>query len=104
MALMFFAVDSAFEPGRWNIPMRDRRIAIEIGIGRIVLRGEFDPRDVLDAHHRVGGLLDDDIAEFLGAGETAERLHRDLESARFVHRRLVEHAGGDLHVLPLQAR
>ena len=81
---------------------RDRRIEIEIGIGRIVLRREFDPGDVLDAHHGVGRLLDDDIAEFVRIGETAERLHRNLECARLVDRRLVEHAGGDLHVLPLQ--
>ena len=67
VALMFFAVASAFEPGRWKMPMRDRGVAIEIGVGRVVLRGELDPRDVLHAHHRVGGLLDDDVAEFLGA-------------------------------------
>ena len=78
----------------------DRGVTIEIRIGRVVLRGELDPRDVLHAHNRVGGLLDDDIAEFLGAGEASECLYRDLESARFVHRWLIEHAGGDLHVLP----
>ena len=50
---------------------RDRRIEIEIGIGRIVLRRQFDGRDILHAHDRVGGLLDDDIAELVRIGEAA---------------------------------
>ena len=37
-----------------------------------------------------------------GSVETAERLHRDLERAGLVDRRLIEHAGGDLDVLALQ--
>ena len=81
---------------------RDRGIAIEIGVRRVVLRRELDPRDVLEAHHRVCGLLDDDVGELVRIGQPAERLHRDLERARLVDRRLVEHAGGDLDVLPLQ--
>ena len=78
----------------------DCRVTIEIRVGRVVLRGEFNPRDVLNTHDRVGSLLDDDITEFLGTREAAECLHRDLEGAGFIHRWLVEHAGGDLHVLP----
>ena len=81
---------------------RDRRIAIEVGVGGIVDRGELDARDVLDAHHRVRALLHHDLAEFLRVDQAAERAHRELERARLRHRRLVQHAGRDLHVLPLQ--
>ncbi len=81
---------------------RDRRAAAEIGVRRIVLRGELDRRDVLQPHHRAGGLLHHDVGELLRIGEPPERLHRDLERARLLDRRLVEHAGGDLDVLRLQ--
>ena len=47
-------------------------------------------------------LLDDDVAELLRTCEPAKRLYGNLERARFVYRRLVEHARGDLHVLTLQ--
>ena len=77
-------------------------VAVEIRIGRIVLRGELDPCHVAQPDHRVGGLFDDDIVEFVGIGEAPERLHRDLERALLRHRRLIEHAGGDLDVLALQ--
>ena len=81
---------------------RDRRIVIEIGVRRIVERGEFDPGDILQAHHRARRLLHHDRAELVRVGEPAERLHRDLERAGVRDRRLVEHAGSDLDVLPLQ--
>ena len=61
---------------------RDRRVAAEIGIGRIVLRGKLDLRDILQPHHGAGGLLHHDIGELLRIGEAPERLHRDLERAR----------------------
>ena len=60
---------------------RDRRIVIEIGVRRIILRRQFDLGDVLQPHHRARRLLDDDRGELFGIGEPAERLHRDLESA-----------------------
>ena len=81
---------------------RDRRIGVEIGVGGIVHRGELDARDVLDAHHRVRALLHHDLAEFLRVDQPAERAHGELERARLRHRRLVQHAGRDLHVLRLQ--
>src|SRR5262249_17757876 len=55
-------------------------------------------------HHRIRGLLDDDVAEFLSAREPAECLNRDLERTGLVDRRLIEHAGGDLDVLALQSK
>ncbi len=81
---------------------RDRRIEVEIGVRRIVEAGELGAADILEPHHRVRRLLDDDIGELLGIGEPAERLHRDLERARLLDRRLVEDARGDLDVLRLQ--
>ena len=81
---MSWAVASAFEPGRLEYRDRDRRIEVEIGVRRIVQAGQFGAPDILDPHHRVGGLLDDDVAELLGIGQPAERLHRDLERARLV--------------------
>ena len=44
------------------------------------------------------------LANSVGIGEPAERLHRHLEGARLVDRRLAEHARRDLHVLALQGR
>ena len=81
---------------------RDRRIEVEIGIGRIILRRQLDGGDVLDAHDCRRSLLDHDIAELGRIGQPALRRDRYLERARFVDRRLVKHAGCDLHVLPLQ--
>jgi hypothetical protein len=81
---------------------RDRGIEIEIRIRRIVDRRQFDLGDVAEPHHGRLGLFDDDVAEFVDVGETALRLDRDLEGARPVDRRLIEHARRDLHVLPHQ--
>ena len=75
---------------------------IEIGVRRIIERGELDVGDVLEPHHGARRLLDHDVAELVRDGEPAERLHRDLERARMRDRRLIEHAGGDLDVLRLQ--
>ena len=83
---------------------RDRRVVIEIGVRRIIERGELDLGDVLEPHHGARRLFDHDRGELVGIGEPAERLHRDLEGARLRDRRLIEHAGGDLDVLRLQAR
>ena len=102
VAMMFFAVASAFEPGRWKTAKRHRRIAVEIGIRRIVLRGELDARHVLEPDHGARRLLDHDVGELVGIGEAPERLHRDLECALLRHRRLIEHAARDLDVLRLQ--
>ncbi len=81
---------------------RDRRIVVEIGIRGVIERRQLDLGDVLEPHHRAGRLLDDDRGELVGIGQPPERLHRNLEGARMRDRRLIEHAGGDLDVLPLQ--
>ena len=81
---------------------RDRGVMVEIGVRRVVERGELDVGDVAQPHHRAGRFFDDDIAELRRRIEPAERLHRDLKRARMRHRRLIEHAGGDLDVLRLQ--
>ena len=82
---------------------RDRGIVVEIGVRRVVERGELDVGDVLAAAPpRSGVCLTTILPNSAGIGEPAERLHRDLKRARMRHRRLIEHAGGDLDVLPLQ--
>ena len=61
---------------------RDRRIAIEIGVRPVVLRGELDPRHVLEAHHRGrASVLTTMLANSSRVREAPERLHRDLERA-----------------------
>ena len=100
---MSWAVASAFEPGRLEYRDRDRRIEVEVGVRRIVEAGQA--RRVPTSLSRTtafGGLLDDDIGELFGIGQPAERLHRDLERAGLVDRRLIEDTRGDLDVLGLQ--
>ena len=75
---------------------------IEIRVGGRVLTGELDPRHVAHAHDGVGGLLDDDVGKLFRLREPPERPHRHLEGELAGHRRLVQHAGSDLHVLALQ--
>ena len=81
---------------------RDRRVAPEIGVGGIIDRRKLDARDVLETHHCLRALLHDDVAEFLRVDQPAARANRELKCARLGHRRLVQHPGGDLHVLRLQ--
>ena len=84
---------------------RHGRALVEIAVGRVVLRRELDAGDVLeprDAAVRVG--LDDDVAELARLGEPPERLDVELIGALLRHRRLVHHAGSDLHVLRAQRR
>ncbi len=85
-------------------PERHRGIAVEIRIARIVLRGELDAGHVAQPHHRIGGLFHHDVVKFIGVGEAPQRLHRDLKRALLGHRRLIEHAGGNLDVLALQSK
>src|SRR5262249_7855711 len=88
----------------WSLEDADRngRITIEVGIRRIILRREFNRCDVFHSYDGVRRLLDDDVAEFLSACQSAKRLYGNLERARLVHWRLVEHARCNLHVLTLQ--
>ena len=83
---------------------RDRGIAAEIRGRGIILPRQFYARDILDAHHRILGLLDDDIRELGRIRQPAERSHRDLESELVGHRRLIQNAGGDLDILTLQGQ
>ncbi len=80
------------------------RIFVEIGVEAVVERRKLHARDILQPHHGGADLLHDDLGKLCRIGEAALRLHRDLESAGLVDRRLVENAGRDLHVLPLQRR
>ena len=57
---------------------------------------------VLHAHHGRRRLLDDDLGKLLRRGKSPECLHSDLEIALLIERRLRQHAGRHLHVLPLQ--
>ena len=82
---------------------RDRRIAVEIGVRRVVERRQARRAPTSFSRTTAFGVcLTTMLPNSLGIGEPAERLHRDLEGARLVDRRLVEHAGGDLDVLRLQ--
>src|SRR5262249_44433861 len=83
---------------------RDRGISVEIGIGRIILSRQLDRRDILHPHHGSCRLLDEYVAEFLGAREPTERLHRDLESTGLIDRRLIKDAGRHLYVLALERK
>ena len=58
----------------------DRRISIEIGIGRIVLGRKLDGRDIFHPHHGGCRLLDDDVAELLGTRQASQGLHRNLNA------------------------
>ena len=80
----------------------DCRLLVEIGIAREILGGQLDSPHV--AHPDIGGtnLLDDEVGKLIRIGQASQRAHRDLEGQLVRDRRLVEHAGGDLHVLPLQ--
>jgi hypothetical protein len=70
----------------------------------VVEGGQLHPGHVLQAHHGRGRLLDQDVGELVGIGKPAERLHRHLEGAWLIDRRLAEHARRDLDVLALQGR
>ena len=70
---------------------------------RVVQRGELDAgRRPSGAPRQSGVCLTTMLPNSLGIGEPPERLHGHLEGARLLHRRLVEHARRDLHVLALQ--
>src|SRR5262249_17847203 len=88
-------------------PLEDREghrgIAIEIGIGRVILPGKLDARHVAQANHGGGGLLDQDVVELVGIGQASQRLHRDLKGALLRARRLVEDPGTDPDRLTLQS-
>ena len=82
---------------------RDRHALIEIAITVVVGGAELHARNVADAHDAAVAIgLDDDPAEFRGVGQAPLRLDVELEGAGLRHRRLIDHAGGDLHVLPAQ--
>ena len=78
---------------------------VEIAVAVVVRGPELHATDVADADHApVRSGLHDDIGEGGRVGETALRFDIELEGARLGHRRLVDHAGGHLHVLAAQRR
>ena len=99
---MFFGGRQRVRAGPLEDRQRHRRIAVEIGVGGVVLRGQLDARHVLEADDGARGLLHHDIGELVRIGEAAQRLHRESGTRPASDRRLVEHAGGDLDVLRLQ--
>ena len=77
---------------------------IEIAVAAVIRGPELHPPDVVNAHHpTIGAGFDDDVAEGLGVGEAALGLDVELEGAWHRHRRLVDHASGNLHVLAAQS-
>jgi len=65
MALeMFFAVASAFDPGRWVTNSATRRFPEQETVGGIGQSAQFDPCDIAQAHGAaVATCLDHDILE-----------------------------------------
>lgn len=61
---------------------RGRRIAVQIGIDRVVLRAEFHAGDVADSRIAVCARPDDDAAELLWILQAPKRLHRKLERTK----------------------
>ena len=97
-------VVSALEPGRWNTASTTRDVAVEIGVrcrspGRSARRVRRPQRTTALAVCLITMLPNSS-----GSRQAPERAHRDLEGELVRHRRLVEHARGDLHVLALQRR
>ena len=77
---------------------RRRNVVVEIGVERIILRAEFDARDIAQMNLAVGVGADDDVAELLRRAEPSQSLHRKLEGARRGRRRLIDRARGDLQI------
>ena len=74
-------------------------LVVEIGVDRVVLRAQLDPRHIAQARHRTVGFgANHDVLELLGRAQPAQRLHRQGEGTRRDGRRLVDGAGGDLEV------
>ena len=92
-------------PGCWKISSGTAVPLVEIAVGAVILGAELDPRDVADPGDApVGVGADDDVGELPRLDQPAQRLDVELEGARIRHRRLVQHARGDLDVLRLERR
>ncbi len=78
--------------------------AIEIRVPVVVECSKFGAADVFQAHDCTGRLLDDRFGEFISLDETALGAYGELKRARIGNRRLVQNAGGNLNVLPLERR
>ena len=82
---------------------RDGLLAVEIGIGDVVLGAELDARYVLQRDQAaVLGRLDDDVAEVARIVETALRGHGVLKGRAGVVGRRADRAARHLHVLLAQ--
>ena len=75
-------------------------ISAEVAAHAVVLRAEFDTRDVANAGHAAVGVgADNDIPELFGIGQTALNLHGQLIGCARVGRSLAKRATGGLDVL-----
>ena len=84
---------------------RQALTAVHEGGRAVIGRADLDVPDVTDAGRpplRIG--LQDNVGELLWSGQPAERLNIELIGRISRHRRLVQDAGGNLHVLRLQRR
>ena len=81
----------------------NRHPLVEIAAAVIVGGAELDAGHVAHPGHAALAVrFDDDVAELIRVGEASLRLDIELEGAGLRHRRLVDDAGGDLHVLGAQ--
>ena len=79
--------------------------AVHEGGGAVIGRADLDVPDVTNAGRpslRIG--LQDNVGELLWGRQPAERLDIELIGRISRHRRLIQNASGDLHVLRLQRR
>ena len=72
--------------------------------GAIILGADHRMAYIPEQHQAVGGVLDDDVVEFLGTAEPAYDAHRNLEDLPGIGGRLAELAGGNLDILLGQRR
>ncbi len=77
-----------------------RHVAVRVGNGAVIHRAQLDAPDVADTGDApLGVRFDDDVAELLGRGETAEHLDVDLVGGVARDRRLVQDTRRNLGVL-----
>ncbi len=97
LALLSTSRALAFESCSTPIPSASRARVFERGA--VVLGAHLRVAHILQQHQAVGGVLDDDVVELLGARQPAHHAHRDLKGLLRVRGRLAELTGGNLDVL-----
>ena len=84
-------------------PERHGRLAVEIGVGDVVLGAKLDAGHIPKQDQpAVLGRLDDDVAEVARVLETALGRHRVLEGRSRIRRRRADRAAGHLNILIAQ--